>query len=108
MILVNGLSAGWRSSEFWMTVSTLAVSMIMAFVSFGTIDPANAEDITKHVTSVIGGIGAMAIGLAGLWKYMAGRVELKREVMRTEVQTLVARKSEPAITTVEYKQESPK
>lgn len=80
-----------------MTLAQMAVSVVMAFVSLGYINPNDSEAVAQNVTSIIGSIGALVVGVAGLWKYTHERAAIKRESMRTEMQSKVAMMSSPEV-----------
>lgn len=84
------------STEFVGFVSTAAVAVVMAFTSLGLIDKAHTEDIAQKVSGMVGACAALATMLAGLVKYGGWRTEIKKEAMRTNVERIVAERSEPA------------
>lgn len=67
----SGLKAGWRTTEFWITLAILAIA---AFVSWGVITNDQASAIEKIIGTILALIGAGATGT----KYMSLRTSLKQ------------------------------
>lgn len=66
--------AGWKTSEFWLTISMQVISLL---VMFGVIASEDTGTITDAVKDIITSAFALISSAIVLWKYIQGRVDLK-------------------------------
>lgn len=69
--------AGWRTTEFWLTLGTFLVS---GFVLTGVIAQGNQDTIGQIVTHAITSVGLVAGQAAIVYKYISGRNKKKAAV----------------------------
>ena len=78
---VNIDNGNWLTPEFW-TMAIGAVTNIVAVgVLVGWIDSSQAESLTKAVTAVVGATQVVVLNSALIWKYLAGRTELRAQMV---------------------------
>lgn len=75
---------GWTTSEFWVTVSTAALTFISFLVSVGLINSADQEDVSKSVSGAIGALGSLVANAFVIWRYIQSRVAVKVAVAETQ------------------------
>jgi LmbE family N-acetylglucosaminyl deacetylase len=76
--------ATWWSPEFWLTVSTAAISFIAFLVSAGVVSSADQEHLSKAVSGAIAGVGALVTNAMVIWQYLRSRRDVKVEAAKTE------------------------
>lgn len=88
------------STEFVGMLTQVAVGIVMMFVSLGIVNAADSEDLAKNISGIIGAVFALLTNLAAFWRYNAGRVDLKREGLRSNVERIMAERAQPAEVTI--------
>lgn len=71
---------GWQTSEFWVTVGSIAGSLIFLLVLFGFIKPQDQASVTKSVTTIIVGVGAVVVAISAAKHYTGARTDLKSDL----------------------------
>jgi hypothetical protein len=66
------MRSGVRTSEFWVTVFSILVALL---VSFGK--PEHADDLAAALTNGFVGVSAFLTAAASVWKYIHSRTEIK-------------------------------
>ena len=69
----------WVTPEFVSLVGTVAVNLLTAATVLGWLDTQSAQEITKAVTTIITAIGAISVNGIVVWKYLAGRAQVKSD-----------------------------
>jgi hypothetical protein len=78
---VNVDTGNWLTPEFW-TMAVGAVSNLIAVgVLVGWVDTSQAETLTKAVTAIVGATQIVVLNSALIWKYLAGRTELRAQMI---------------------------
>lgn len=70
---------GWRSSEF---VAAMAPTILSALVLAGIIAPGDRATVEGAIVNGIAAAGTLLASAATLWKYIHGRIELKRQAVQ--------------------------
>ena len=74
-------SGSWFTPEFW-TMAVGALSNLVAVaVLIGWVDQSQAETLTKAITAIIGATQIVVLNSALIWKYLAGRTELRAQMI---------------------------
>lgn len=74
-----GDKSEWVTPEFVSLVGTVAVNLLTAATVLGWLDTQSAQEVTKAVTTIITAIGAISVNGIVVWKYLAGRAQVKSE-----------------------------
>lgn len=75
---MNPLKDGFKTTEFWGLLATLAASAITVGVVLGYVKPQSQESLTSSITQLIAAVGAVAAQLGAYWRYVHGRTEVKK------------------------------
>jgi hypothetical protein len=70
----TNIKPGWQSTEFWLAVASLLVSLVAA--GFGW-DAATQHDVQTAVASATTSLVSVVSSVTLAWKYMHGRETLK-------------------------------
>lgn len=65
---------GWKTTEFWATITAQVVAMLVAF---GVINPGSAAGVEAHVASAVAGVFALVALFSMVKRYIDSRTELK-------------------------------
>lgn len=79
------MKAGWKTTEFWMTIVVTAVGLLAALGVIGPADRPNVEGALQQMVQSVAGFIAAAIAL---WRYIKGRVDVKNEDTRAQAQVM--------------------
>jgi hypothetical protein len=82
---------GWLSSEFWVTVSTAALTFIAFMVSIGIVSSADSENLGKAVSGAVGAIGSLLANAFTIWKYIQSRTAVKVAAVETAAVVMEAK-----------------
>lgn len=75
------MKPGWKTTEFWMTLLTQLVGLLVILGVISTQDRASIEGaLSSAITAVVTLIAQVSV----LWKYIQDRTQLKMEAMRYE------------------------
>lgn len=85
----NPKAQGKSTTEWIAYIATGAVSFISLLAAIGVIATSDQEEVTKMVTSLIGGVGVAVASVASLWRYIESRTKVKVEIIKAEQETEV-------------------
>lgn len=74
----------WVTPELISMVSAVAVNLVTAATVLGWLDASSAQEVSKAVTAVIAAVGTISVNGVIVWKYLAGREEVKKEVVHAQ------------------------
>ena len=69
----------WITPEFISMTTTVVVNLIAAATLVGWIDASQAQEISKSVTAIVAALGTVVANSLVVWKYLAGRAEVKAQ-----------------------------
>jgi hypothetical protein len=78
---VNIDNGNWLTPEFWTMAFGAITNLVAVGVLVGWIDSSQAESLTKAVTAVVGATQVVVLNSALIWKYLAGRTELRAQMV---------------------------
>jgi hypothetical protein len=78
---VNIDNGNWLTPEFWTMAIGAVTNLVAVGVLVGWIDSSQAESLTKAVTAVVGATQVVVLNSALIWKYLAGRTELRAQMV---------------------------
>ena len=78
---VNVQTDGWFTPEFWTMAIGAVTNLIAVGVLVGWVDQSQAETLTKAVTAIVGATQIVVLNSALIWKYLAGRTEIKAQMI---------------------------
>lgn len=78
---VNVQTDGWFTPEFWTMAIGAVTNLIAVGVLVGWVDQSQAETLTKTVTAIVGATQIVVLNSALIWKYLAGRTEIKAQMI---------------------------
>lgn len=79
------MKAGWKTSEFWLTLATQVISLL---VMLGVVAGSDVESISGAVKQAITAGFTLVASALVLWRYIQGRVELKKTEKETHTTLL--------------------
>ena len=68
------MTPGWKTTEFWMTLSTQAISLLMLL---GVISQADQTKIASMAFGTVQSVAAVIANVVVVRQYIADRVKLK-------------------------------
>jgi hypothetical protein len=71
----------WMTPEFWTMVSTAATNLLAVAVLIGWVNSDQVEGLGKAVTALIGATEVIVVNTVLVWKYIAGRNEIKAQML---------------------------
>jgi hypothetical protein len=71
----------WLTPEFWTMAIGAVTNLIAVGVLIGWVDQSQAESLTKAVTAIVGAAQIVVLNTALIWKYIAGRTEVKAHMI---------------------------
>lgn len=75
----NSAKQDWITPEFISMVSVVVVNLLTAATLVGWVDATQAQEISKAATALITGLGTVVANALIVWKYLAGRAEVKSQ-----------------------------
>ena len=80
----------WLTPEFWTMAIGALTNLVAVGVLIGWVDQTQAETLTKAVTAIIGATQIVVLNSALIWKYIAGRTELRAQMLNARYQYMSA------------------
>lgn len=71
----------WLTPEFWTMATTVITNLLAVAVLIGWISAAEVEGLTKALTGIITAAEVIVVNSALVWKFLAGRNELKAQLL---------------------------
>lgn len=71
----------WFTPELISTVTTMVANVLGVLVFMGWLNVADVEVLTKAVTALVGGVSVIVVNSVLIWKFVAGRFAVKRQVL---------------------------
>lgn len=71
----------WLTPEFWTMAVGAVTNLIAVGVLVGWVDQSQAETLTKAVTAIVGATQIVVLNSALIWKYLAGRTEVRAQMI---------------------------
>ena len=71
----------WFTPELISTVTTMVANVLGVMVLLGWLNAADVEVLTKAVTALVGGVSVIVVNSVLIWKFVAGRFAVKRQVL---------------------------
>jgi hypothetical protein len=71
----------WMTPEFWTMVSTAGTNLLAVAVLVGWISSDNVEGLSKALTALIGATEVVVVNTVLVWKYIAGRNEIRAQMI---------------------------
>jgi hypothetical protein len=71
----------WLTPEFWTMAVGAVTNLIAVGVLVGWVDSSQAETLTKAITAIVGATQIVVLNSALIWKYLAGRTELRAQMI---------------------------
>jgi hypothetical protein len=78
---VNVDTNNWLTPEFWTMAIGAVTNLIAVGVLVGWVDTSQAETLTKAITAIVGATQIVVLNSALIWKYLAGRTELRAQMI---------------------------
>jgi hypothetical protein len=78
---VSGDTGSWLTPEFWTMAVGAVTNLIAVAVLIGWVDQSQAETLIKAVTAVVGATQIVVLNTALIWKYLAGRTEIRAQMI---------------------------
>lgn len=75
----NTVSQDWLTPEFISMASTVLVNVLAAATLVGWIDATQAAALSKAITAIVAALGTVLANALIVWKYLAGRAEVKSQ-----------------------------
>lgn len=77
----NVESGNWLTTEFWTMAVGAVTNLVAVAVLVGWVDSSQAETLTKAVTAIVGATQIVVLNSALIWKYLAGRTEIRAKMI---------------------------
>ena len=74
-------SGNWLTPEFWTMAIGAVTNLVAVGVLIGWVDQSQAETLIKAVTAIVGATQVVVLNSALIWKYLAGRTELRAQMI---------------------------
>ena len=74
-------SGNWLTPEFWTMAVGALTNLVAVAVLIGCVDQSQAETLTKAITAIIGATQIVVLNSALIWKYIAGRTEIRANMI---------------------------
>lgn len=74
-------SGSWLTPEFWTMAIGALTNLVAVAVLIGWVDQSQAETLTKAITAIIGATQIVVLNSALIWKYIAGRTEIRAQMI---------------------------
>jgi hypothetical protein len=75
----------WLTPEFWTTAVTAAGNIVAVLALIGWLDYSHVESVTKAITALIGASQVILINGLLIWKYLAGRQEIQKQIVAAKL-----------------------
>jgi len=72
---------GWLTPEFWAMAIGAVTNLVAVAVLIGWISQSDAETVTKALTALVGATQIIVLNSALIWKYIAGRTEVRSQMI---------------------------
>ena len=73
--------SSWLTPEFWTMAGGAVTNLVTVAVLIGWINLSESEAIIKSLTALVGATQIVVLNSALIWKYMAGRTQLKSQII---------------------------
>lgn len=73
--------ANWLTPEFWAMAVGSVTNLIAVAALIGWIDSSQVETLTKAITAVLGATQIIVINSALIWKFIAGRTQVRAQMI---------------------------
>lgn len=68
---------GRKTSEFFAMLGVILANIVAVLVLFGMLSSSDAESVNAMIAKVLAGFAITVPNIAGLWKYISSRTEIK-------------------------------
>lgn len=80
----------WLTPELVTTVTTAVSNLLAVMVFIGWLTTADVETLTKAVTALVGASEVIVVNSVLIWKFIASRTALKKQLMTMKYQYVEA------------------
>jgi len=71
----------WFTPELMTTVTTAVTNLVAVLAVLGWLQTTDVETLTKAITALVGGVSVVVTNSVLIWKYVAARFAVKRQVL---------------------------
>jgi hypothetical protein len=80
----------WFTPEFWTLVVAAATNVVSVAVVLGWLNTADAAELTKALSALLGAAQVIMINSALVWKFLSARSEAKQAAAAAKYQYMAA------------------
>jgi anti-sigma-K factor RskA len=78
----------WSSPEFWTMAGAALANLSTVAVLLGWMNQSDAQDLVKALTALLGATQVIVMNSMLVWKYVAGRLQMKTQIAEARMQCM--------------------